>query len=42
MSDKELKFIYREPDKVHNPTCLELVIMFVGIILFMGLFIGRW
>lgn len=42
MSDKELKFIYREPDKAQSPTCLELAIMVVGIVVFFCIFIGGW
>lgn len=41
MADKELRFIYREPDKVMVPGCLEMAITVVGIILFFGYMVIR-
>lgn len=36
MADRELNFHYKEPERVYVPSCVEVAVAVVGIILFFG------
>ncbi len=38
MADRPLNFIYREPERAYVPGCLEVFIMIVFILIFVGIF----
>jgi len=41
MSDRELRFIYREPDKAQSPTCAEIMLTVAGIVVFFSVILWR-